>query len=91
MAAMFTMPKAFDSRKSLTAALALSAVLASTTANAYVGPGLGLGAIGAVLGTVAAIFLALFSIAYYPVKRFLKKRKSKSAQDEPGSPSDNED
>jgi len=43
-------------------------------AHAYLGPGLGAGTIGAILGVIGSVFLALFAIVYYPVKRFLKKR-----------------
>lgn len=57
--------------------LALAAlVTGGGTAQAYVGPGLGAGAVGAVVGVVGAILLALFSIVYYPIKRVLRRRKS---------------
>lgn len=49
-------------------------------AEAYVGPGLGAGTIGVILGFLASIFLALFAILWYPIKRFLKKRKSKQTR-----------
>ena len=48
-------------------------------AYAYVGPGLGAGTIGAVLGIVGSIFLALFAVIYYPIKRILKKWKAKQS------------
>jgi hypothetical protein len=32
------------------------------------------GAIAAVLGVIASIFLALFAVIYYPVKRMIKRR-----------------
>ena len=48
----------------------------SYTAQAYVGPGMSGGFIVAVLGTIFAIFAALFGIIYYPLKRFLKKKKN---------------
>ncbi len=47
---------------------------AAGTAQAYVGPGLGLGALGAVLGVVLSVLLALFAIFWYPLKRLLKKK-----------------
>lgn len=48
-------------------------------AHAYIGPGLGAGTIGIILGFVASIFLALFAIFWYPIKALLKKmRGSKS-------------
>ena len=60
--------------------LALAALVTGAgTAQAYVGPGLGAGAVGAVVGVVGAILLALFSIVYYPIKRVLRRRKSTPA------------
>jgi membrane protein implicated in regulation of membrane protease activity len=52
--------------------------LQPTVAHAYIGPGVGAGAIAAVLGVLASIFLALFAVIYYPVKRMVKRRKSAS-------------
>ena len=51
-----------------------------STVAAYIGPGLGLGAIGTVLGIFAAIILAIIGVVWYPLKRFLKKRKSEASQ-----------
>ncbi|WP_282608358.1 hypothetical protein [Pelagibius sp. Alg239-R121] len=50
------------------------ALLAAGSAQAYVGPGLGLGAVGAILGVVLSIVLALFAIFWYPLKRLFKKK-----------------
>ena len=47
---------------------------------AYIGPGMGGGAIAAILGFFAAILLALWGILYYPIKRALKNRKDKKMQ-----------
>jgi len=44
----------------------------ATSAEAYVGPGMGLGVIGAVLGFLTAIFLAFAGMVWYPVKRLLR-------------------
>ena len=44
---------------------------------AYIGPGMGGGVIAIVIGFFAAIFLALWGILYYPIKRALKLRKDK--------------
>ena len=46
---------------------------------AYIGPGMGGGIIAVVVGFIAAIFLALWGILYYPIKRALKNRKNKKA------------
>ena len=60
----------------LVATVALALVLSGTgTAQAYVGPGLGAGALGAVVGVIGAVLLALFSILYYPIKRAMRRRK----------------
>lgn len=45
----------------------------------YIGPGLGAGALVALFGAIGAVFLALFSILYYPIKRMRKKRKAQKA------------
>jgi MFS superfamily sulfate permease-like transporter len=40
---------------------------------AYIGPGVGSGAVAVVLGILAALFLALVGIIWYPMKRRLKR------------------
>ena len=45
---------------------------------AYLGPGMGGGIIAAVFGIIAAFFLGLWGILYYPIKRALKKNKLKN-------------
>lgn len=47
-------------------------ILLPSTAQAYIGPGLGLGSIGVILGVLASSVLILISILWYPLKRFLK-------------------
>ena len=49
-------------------------------AMAYVGPGLGLGAIGAILGVILSVLLAVFAIVWYPVKRMLGLGKKAGAR-----------
>ena len=49
----------------------------TSPAFAYIGPGMGGGMIAAALGIIASIFLALFGVLYYPIKRVLKNRKNK--------------
>jgi len=51
----------------------------ATSAEAYVGPGMGLGVIGAVLGFLTAIFLAFAGMVWYPVKRLLRARRAARA------------
>lgn len=42
-------------------------------AHAYLGPGLGVGAIGAILGVIGSVILGIFAVLYYPIKRLLKR------------------
>ena len=56
--------------------------LLPNVAAAYVGPGVGAGVMSAVLGVLGAIVLLLGGIVYFPIKRYLKKRKSKNKADE---------
>ena len=46
---------------------------------AYIGPGMGGGVIAAIFGIIAAFFLGLWGILYYPIKRALKIKKKKNA------------
>ena len=48
----------------------------SFSAHAYIGPGLGLGVIGALLGGVLAVLLAMAGLVWYPLKRLFKKKKA---------------
>ena len=57
--------------------LFLSLFLISLPSYAYIGPGMGSGAIAAIIGFFAAILLGLWGILYYPIKRALKNRKDK--------------
>ena len=57
----------------------LTALVLPTFAQAYIGPGMGAGAIAAVLGTVAAIFMAFVALLWYPLKGMIKGNKKKSA------------
>ncbi len=44
----------------------------------YLGPGMGGGVIAAIFGIIAAFFLGLWGILYYPIKRALKNKKKKN-------------
>lgn len=44
---------------------------------AYIGPGMGGGVIAAIFGIIAAFFLGLWGILYYPIKRAFKKKRNK--------------
>ena len=47
---------------------------------AYLGPGIGGGILAATLGVVIAIFAAIIGIIWFPLKRFLKRRKEKKIE-----------
>ena len=57
------------------------ALLIPVTAHAYVGPGLGLGALGAALGILFSILLAFLGIFWYPIKRLIRKIRKKPRND----------
>jgi hypothetical protein len=48
-------------------------------AQAYSGPGVGLGAIGVVLGIVGSVFLMTVSLIWYPVKRLIRGLRQRPA------------
>lgn len=66
----------------LLASVALVAV--PGTAAAYVGPGLGLGAIAAFFGAVFAVLLAIVGVVWYPIKRLFSRRRPATETDQDG-------
>ena len=54
-------------------------LFSATTAHAYVGPGLGIGVIAAILGALLTVILAIAGVVWYPIKRMLKKKKQAGA------------
>lgn len=63
---------------------ALLLLVNAAPALAYMGPGLGLGAIGTALGVVGALLLMLVSIVWYPAKRMLRKMRGEKAAQSSG-------
>ena len=63
------------------AILAVGLTLVASPALAYVGPGLGLGVVGAVLGVILAVFLAIFALFLGPIKRLFGGKKSRKKPD----------
>jgi len=53
--------------------------LHSTLSFAYIGPGMGGGVIAAIFGIIAAFFLGLWGILYYPIKRAFKNKKKRNS------------
>ncbi len=58
-------------------------MLAGGQAFAYIGPGLGLGIIGVLVGVAAAVVLTLFGIIWYPLKRFLGRKPANESNVDP--------
>lgn len=46
-------------------------------ASAYIGPGLGAGAIASVLGIASGLLMLLVGVVWYPVKRLVRRLRSK--------------
>lgn len=46
-------------------------------ANAYIGPGMAVGAIIAVIGIIIALLAGFFGVVFFPIKRFFENRKNK--------------
>ena len=53
-------------------------LLSPGLAQAYGGPGVGLGAIGIVLGIVGSVFLMTLSLIWYPVKRMIRATRGRN-------------
>jgi uncharacterized membrane protein YhiD involved in acid resistance len=66
----------------------LASLFAAAPAWAYIGPGLGAGAIAAVLAVLGSIFLAIFAVIYYPIRRLIRKRRNRGALDGQGGPAE---
>lgn len=65
---------------SKSAVLLLRALLVSmllvTPSVAYIGPGAGISVLGSVLGILATIFVAIGAIVFWPIRKFLKRKKA---------------
>ncbi len=73
------------SLREITAALlgGVAAVLVMTTAaQAYVGPGSGLAALGTLAALVGTVVMAIFGFVWFPIKRLLKRRAKGDASSE---------
>ena len=62
--------------------LSIYLLLFSPFAYAYIGPGVGLGAVGTAIALLAALVLLVVGFVWYPIKRLLRGRKTAKAQDE---------
>jgi hypothetical protein len=51
---------------------------APQSAEAYIGPGAGIGVIGTVIALLGAVLLAIVGFIWYPMKRLLARKKGKT-------------
>ena len=56
--------------------LALLLLAMAPAAFAYIGPGAGISLVSSVLGILGAIFLGLFAVLAWPIRRMIKRRKA---------------
>jgi len=77
------MTKMYTRRRSKTAIIVAALLtLAAAPAQAYVGPGAGLSAIGTLIALLATLFLAVVGFVWYPLKRVFRKSRQASADKE---------
>jgi len=62
----------------------LAAVFFVPEAQAYIGPGAGLGAIAITVALVLGILLLLIGLVWYPLKRLMKGKKRDAAGNDEG-------
>ena len=66
-------------KHTLATAITLGAALSTTApAMAYIGPGAGIGAIGAAVALVLGVLLVLVGFVWFPLKRMMRKRRANS-------------
>ena len=56
---------------------AIVAMAHSIDAFAYVGPGLGAGAVAAVLGVAGGILMLIVGVVWYPIKRVIRRLRER--------------
>ena len=54
-------------------------LLVSPAAFAYIGPGAGISVLGSLLGILGTIVVAIGAILFWPVRKFLKRKKQRAA------------
>jgi membrane protein implicated in regulation of membrane protease activity len=56
---------------------ALLLTLTAGQALAYIGPGAGISVVGSLLSIVATFFVAIGAVLFWPVRKYLKRRKAR--------------
>ena len=68
----------------------LMLLVVSPAAMAYIGPGAGISVLGSLLGILGTIVVAIGAIIFWPVRKFLKRKKQAKATAGEESTSENE-
>jgi len=63
---------------SISICIFLLVIFVQQPAMAYVGPGTGIAALGAMLAIIAGVIVALFGFLWFPIKRIMNQRKAAS-------------
>lgn len=69
-------------RSATTLAAMVLLALTAAPAQAYMGAGAGLSAIGSILSFIGVVLLMVLGFVWYPVKRMLKKARAKNAPEQ---------
>ena len=65
--------------------LAIALLFAAPVASAYIGPGAGISFIGALFGAIAAAFVAIFAVLFWPIKIMWRRLTGKKPPQRPGA------
>ena len=57
--------------------IGLALVLSPASVQAYVGPGMGAGAVAAVLGVLAGLLMLVVGVVWYPLKKLARRLRNK--------------
>jgi hypothetical protein len=57
--------------------IGLALVLSPASVQAYVGPGMGAGAVAAVLGVLAGLLMLVVGVVWYPLKKLVRRLRDK--------------
>lgn len=71
--------------------LCLSILLTAGTAEAYIGPGAGIGVLGSLFTWIIGLFVAIFAVLFYPFRWFFRRMKRKLKGSESNSDTENQD
>lgn len=69
------MSQSFAEKSWILCAATLIVSCFAPNALAYVGPGAGLGILGAILAVIAAVLASVVGLVLWPIRRYLRRRK----------------